>query len=163
MRATRPVALNAGVVSGVVLLGISAVALWGARQEPLNVWLFPRVCAAVVALCGILLVEEGWRRPERVVIWSAGGQGQEIAAFAGAGVAYAALLPWLGFWCATGLFLGLATYGLAGRRGLGSLLQRLAVGWVVALALDALFVGVFSVPLPGGALWGGAPWRPWLP
>lgn len=163
MRSDRAVGVNAGVVSGLLLLGIAAVALWGARQGSLNVWLFPRLTAAVVALCALLLVEEGFRRPERLVVWSSWLRGLEVLAFAGGAAAYAAALPWLGFWCATGPFLGLATYGLEGRRGTRRLVQWLVVGWAVGLGLDALFVGVFSVPLPGGVLWGGAPWRPWLP
>jgi len=163
MGAGREVRMNASVVGGLVLLALAAVAFWGARGGTPAVWLFPRLAAGVVGVAGLLLTEEGLRRPDRVVLWRSWREGLEVLGFALAAAVYAAALAWLGFWFATALMLAGAAHSMQPRRQPGRLVFWLVVGLALGLGFDALFVGVFGVPLPGGALWGGAPWRPWLP
>jgi hypothetical protein len=163
MGAGREVRMNASVVGGLLLLAVAGVAFWGAHGGTPAVWLFPRLAAGVVAVAGLLLTEEGLRRPDRVVLWRSWREGLEVLGFALAAAVYAAALAWLGFWFATALMLAGAAHSLQPRRQPGRLVFWLVVGLALGLGFDALFVGVFGVPLPGGALWGGAPWRPWLP
>lgn len=154
--------INASVVGGALLLVLAAVAFWGACGGTPAVWLFPRLAAVVLAVCGALLVEEGLRKPDRVVLWESWREARDVLTFALGAALYAVALVWLGFWMATALMVAGAAQGLqAGRPG--RLPIWLVTGVVVGLGFDALFVGVFRVPLPGGALWGDAPWRPWLP
>ncbi|MDQ7800917.1 MAG: tripartite tricarboxylate transporter TctB family protein [Armatimonadota bacterium] len=155
--------INASVVGGALLLVLAAVAFWGARGGTPAVWLFPRLAAGVMAVSGVLLVEEGIRRPDRVVLWESWREARDVLAFALGATLYALALVSLGFWMATALMVAGAAQGLQGGRGTGRLPLWLVTGLLVGLGFDALFVGVFGVPLPGGALWGGAPWRPWLP
>ncbi|MCL6498577.1 MAG: tripartite tricarboxylate transporter TctB family protein [Firmicutes bacterium] len=155
--------INASVVGGALLLVLAAVAFWGARGGTPAVWLFPRLAAGVLAVSGVLLVEEGIRRPDRVVVWESWREGSDVVGFAAAAAAYAVAMAWLGFWLATALMVAGAAQGLQAGRRPGRLPICVVTGLVVGLGFDALFVGVFGVPLPGGALWGGAPWRPWLP
>jgi hypothetical protein len=82
--------------------------------------------------------------------------------FAGGLFVYAVLLSWLGFWLLSGILVGGTAYALR-RAPVWSLVAWLVGGLVLSLAMDALFVGVFGVPLPGGLLWDGARWRPWVP
>lgn len=155
--------INASVVGGALLLVLSAVAFWGARGGTPSVWLFPRLAAAVLAVCGALLVEEGLRKPDRVVLWESWREARDVLTFSLGVALYAVALVWLGFWMATALMVAGGAQGLQAGRRTGRLALWLATGLLVGLGFDALFVGVFGVPLPGGALWGGAPWRPWLP
>ncbi|MCS7234841.1 MAG: tripartite tricarboxylate transporter TctB family protein [Armatimonadota bacterium] len=163
MGSGQRIQMNASVVGGVLLLALAAVAFWGARGGTPAVWLFPRLAAGVMAVSGILLVEEGIRRPDHVVMWASRGEARDVLAFTLGAVAYAALVPWLGFWLATTLILAGAAYALQAQRDVQSLGKWLGVGLALGLGFDALFVGAFGVPLPGGVLWGGALWRPWLP
>ena len=163
MGAGREVRMNASVVGGLLLLVVAGVAFWGAHGGTPAVWLFPRLAAGVVGVAGLLLTEEGLRRPDRVELWRSWREGLEVLGFALAAAVYAAALAWLGFWFATALMLAGAAHSLQPRRQPGRLVFWLVVGLALGLGFDALFVGVFGVPLPGGALWGGAPWRPWLP
>ncbi len=153
--------INTGLVGGALLLVIAAVAFWGARGATPAVWLFPRISAAVMGLCGLLLVEEGLRRPERVVLWETREGTRDVVAFAAAAALYALALPRLGFWLAAGLMVGGSSYALGRRRGRWGFVGWLAAGLVLGLALDALFTGAFGVRLPGGRWWDDAPWRPW--
>ncbi|MDR7542123.1 MAG: tripartite tricarboxylate transporter TctB family protein [Armatimonadota bacterium] len=155
--------INASVVGGALLLVLAAVAFWGARGGTPAVWLFPRLAAGVMAVSGVLLVEEGIRRPDRVVLWESWREARDVLAFALGATLYALALVSLGFWMATALMVAGAAQGLQGGRRPARLPLWLVTGLLVGLGFDALFVGVFGVPLPGGALWGGAPWRPWLP
>ncbi len=155
------VRINTGLVGGVLLLGIAALAFWGARGATPAVWLFPRLAAGVMALCGLLLVEEGLRRPERVALWETREDARDVVAFAAAAAVYALALPRLGFWLAAGLMVGGGSYGLGRRGSRWGLVRWLAAGLVLGIALDALFTGAFGVRLPGGSWWDDAPWRPW--
>lgn len=163
MGAGQRIQMNASVVGGGLLLVLAGVAFWGAHGGTPAVWLFPRLAAGVMAVAGILLVEEGIRRPDRVVVWASWQEARDVLAFTLAAVAYATLMPWLGFWLATALMVAGAAYALQVRRDVRRLAKWLGVGLALGLGFDALFVGVLGVPLPGGALWGGALWRPWLP
>ncbi len=158
-----PIRGNTGLVSGTLLLGIAAVAFWGARGGTPAVWLFPRLAAAVMALCGFLLLEEGLRRPEGVVLWERREDARDVVAFAAAASLYALALPRLGFWLAAGLMVGGGSYLLGHRRARWGIFGWLAAGLVLGVALDALFTGVLGVRLPSGSWWGEAPWRPWAP
>lgn len=161
---TRTTALRANVdlFAGMLLLAVSGVAFWGARGAGPSVWLFPQMAAAVVGLCGVLLVVEGARKAQPVVVWQGVAELRDVAAFVASAVLYVATLRWFGFWLVSGVFLGGAAYSLGPARG-WRLIPWLLAGLVLSVAMDALFVGVFGVPLPGGRLWDDARWRPWVP
>lgn len=163
MTGDRQVRVNGEVLSGTLLLALAAVALWGARGAGPSVWLFPRLTASVMAVAALLLLLEGFRKREVTVLWHSWREGLAVLGVAAATMAYALTLRWLGFWLATALLVGGAAYLLQPGRERVTLGRWLALGLAVGLGFDILFVGVFGVPLPGGILWGGAPWRPWLP
>ncbi len=162
MQPSSPIRVNVDFLAGMLLLVITAVAFWAAHGGGPSVWLFPRLAAGVVGLCGVLLVAGGLRAKTAAVVWEDARNAREVAAFVTAAVVYAALLRWVGFWLASGLLVGGSAYAL-GRRRPHQLAAWLVAGVALALAMDALFVGVFGVPLPGGELWDGARWRPWVP
>jgi|GEM_PF-2378887 hypothetical protein len=158
--------VNDALWGGLLMLAVAAVALWGAAHGTggqVSVWLFPRLAAVSLALCGLMLVGQGVRAHTRVRIWQDRMHALDVLGFAGAVVAYVALLRTLGFWLVTGLLLGGTAHALGGGAKPGRVWGWLAFGIALGLALDALFVGVFRVPLPGGALWGEGSWRPWVP
>jgi hypothetical protein len=157
-----PVRANADALAGVLLLGITAIAFWGARGAGPSVWLFPRLAAGVAGVCGAALLVGGLRRRDVVVLWEGPREVRDVALFVAGVTLYAALLRWLGFWLLSGLLVGVAAYAL-GHRGTWRLAAWLVGGLALSLAMDALFVGLFGVPLPGGLLWDGAGWRPWVP
>jgi len=158
-----PVRANADVLAGLLLLAVTAVAFAGAHGGGPSVWLFPRLTAGVVGLCGVLLLVQGIRRAEPVVLWDEPGKVREVGVFAASLVVYAAILRWVGFWLASGVLVGGGAFVLGRSRSPRHLFAWLVGGMALSLAMDALFVGVFGVPLPGGLLWDGARWRPWVP
>lgn len=163
MNGGREIRMNASLVSAAFLLFLAGVAFWGAQGARPSVWLFPRLAAGVMAAAGLFLLGEGLRKPECTLLWRSWEEGLSVLGFALAAALYAFALPWLGFWLVSALLVGGGAHLLQPRRKRAELPGWLLVGLVIGLAFDALFVGVFGVPLPGGALWGGAPWRPWLP
>jgi len=150
------------VLAGVLVLLITAIAFWGAHGGGPSVWLFPRLAAGILGVCGIVLLAGGARRKHGVTLWETRRQAGELALFAGGLLVYAVLLSWLGFWLLSGILVGTAAYALR-RAPAWSLAAWLVGGILLSLVMDALFVGVFGVPLPGGLLWDGARWRPWVP
>jgi putative tricarboxylic transport membrane protein len=71
-----------------------------------------------------------------------------IAAAAGAFLAYAAVLPWLGFFASTTLVVALLSELYGAPRPHGLLAAALLTG-----TLWVLFVHLLGLPLPAGALW----------
>jgi putative tricarboxylic transport membrane protein len=71
-----------------------------------------------------------------------------IAAAAGAFLAYAAVLPWLGFFASTTLVVALLSELYGAPRPHGLLAAALLTG-----TLWVLFVHLLGLPLPAGTLW----------
>lgn len=158
-----PVRANADALAGLLLLVITAVAFAGAHGGGPSVWLFPRLAAGVVGLCGVLLLVQGVRKRDAVVLWDESRKVREVALFLTAAAVYAGTVRWVGFWLASGVLMGGAAFALGRGRRPAHLVLWLVGGLALSLGMDALFVGVFGVPLPGGLLWDGARWRPWMP
>lgn len=154
---------NDRLLGGLLILCIAAVGVWGARGGSGTVWLFPRQISILLVVCGGLLILQGLRRPERVRLWQSPKEARDVLIFISAVVLYVSAVAWVGFWLVTGLLIGGAAHALSGGGRVLRLVGWLVVGLALGLAMDALFVGVFEVPLPGGRLWNGATWRWWLP
>lgn len=158
--------VNDALWGGVLMLWVGGVALWGSAHGAggqVSVWLFPRLAAAALVLCGGVLVAQGLGSAQRVRVWEQRSHATDVLGFGAAAVAYAVLLSALGFWLLTGLLVGGTAYVFSGAGRVRRLVGWLAVGLLLGLAADALFAGVFRVPLPGGRLWGEGAWRPWVP
>lgn len=158
--------MNDALWAGLLLVTVAGVALWGASHGAggqVSVWLFPRLAAVGLALCALVLIGQGVGVRRRVRIWEDRAHAIDVLGFAGAALMYVVVLHTLGFWLVTGLLIGGTAQALGSGRKPGRFWGWLAFGLAVGLALDALFVGVFRVPLPGGALWGEGSWRPWAP
>ena len=87
-------------------------------------------------------------RPRHDVTLPEGSALRRIAGAVGVFLAYAAALPWLGFFLSTTLVVA----GLARLFG-GSWKGGLAAGLSLSAALWLLFVALLALPLPVGELW----------
>lgn len=113
-------------------------------QDPLGPKAFPLLIAGVMAVAGAVMV---WR-PDASPQWPALAKRLELLLTLGVLVAYAQLLPVLGFVLST---IGLTAF-LCGRLG-ATLRQSLQGGVLIALGVYALFQHVLGLHLATGP-WG---------
>ncbi len=148
---------NLDTLSGAAVLVLSGAAALGAACFPATTGavtgpaVFPWVVSAGWALCGLALVVSGVRGARPV----AGAEEKSseppvrrMLALLGLAVAYALLLPLLGFVSASALFLVLTMRFLGYRH----LWRAGAISLSVAFVVFWLFATVMKVPLPAGWL-----------
>lgn len=135
---------------GILALLFAAFLTWAGHDleapfsyEPIGPKVFPLLVAAVMALCGVLLVIKGGNRvPE-----NAAGANSRIWLMVFILTGYAILFQWLGFTLATALMTV-----LVGRLFGASWLFAAAGGIGLGLLLYGLFDKVLDVVLPVGLL-----------
>ncbi|SMF73809.1 putative tricarboxylic transport membrane protein [Tistlia consotensis] len=138
-------------VLGGFCLALAAFFLWRTTKietsfitDPLGPKAFPVIIAGVLGLAGLYVLARPDARPD----WPGAGRLVEIALAVGVMVAYALLLPSLGFVAATALGAGY----LCWRLGAGPLEAPLA-GLVISLGIYAIFHLVLGLSLARGP-WG---------
>lgn len=142
------------VVGGAALAiaaGYGALALqlpFGKLDQP-GAAVFPIVVTAIMAIAGVATLVEGWQmEPSALVELPAGQDLRRVAVLVTALVGYLVLLPWLGHWISSTLFL-VATMRLLSHY---TWVRVWATALVVAAAFEGLFVRLLQVPMPSGVL-----------
>lgn len=144
-------------------LAVAGVLAWGAAQIPSDAGysgvgpaFLPWVVAAVLALCGVLLLLQALRGGFRDVEPPSGADRGDWASFAwlAAGLLLnAALIERAGFIASCALCYAFAVRGLRLAEGQGTPLQRMALdlltGVVIAAPVYWLFTQLLAVNLPG--------------
>ena len=151
----RMLTLNTDLIGGGLLVAIAAVALLFARDATFNVWIFPRVTAACLAVVGTGLVIKAFVRPERREVLERRIALTSVLPFAAGLIAYGVLFSRAGFLPTTIVLYAAATWVLQRQFTLRSAALSLVVGAVFSLILYQVFTQVFYVPLPNGSWWQG--------
>ena len=112
--------------------------------DPVGPKALPILVAAMMLFAGVRTLV----RPRDEVPLPSGPVAKRMAGAAAAFIAYAAVLPWIGFFLATTLVVA----ALAGLYR-GPVRGSLAAGLSLAAALWLLFVRILALPLPVGDLW----------
>lgn len=112
--------------------------------DPVGPKALPILVAAMMLFAGVRTLV----RPRDEVPLPSGPVAKRMAGAAAAFIAYAAVLPWIGFFLATTLVVA----ALAGLYR-GPVRGSLAAGLTLAAALWLLFVRILALPLPVGDLW----------
>ena len=151
----RMLTLNVDLAGGVLLMAIAAVALLFARDGTFNVWIFPRVTAACLAIVGTGLMIKAFVRPERRGVLERQIALTSVLPFAAGLTAYGILFTRAGFLPTTIVLYAAATWVLQRQFTLRSAVVSLIVGATFSLILYQVFTQVFFVPLPSGSWWSG--------
>lgn len=161
----RPRSPTSDRLAGALLVALGAAAAAEASTfdvafltDPVGPKALPYLAAAILVLAGgrVALragVAAARARPARAHepgLPEAPGRARlpRIAAAAGAFLAYAAVLPWLGFFASTTLVVALLSELYGAPRPHGLLAAALLTG-----TLWVLFVHLLGLPLPAGTLW----------
>jgi len=143
--------LVAGGAALLLAAGYGALSLQlplGKLDQP-GAAVFPIVVTAIIAMAGVATLAEGWRMaPTLQVELPAGADLRRVALLVAALVGFLVLLPWLGHWASSMLFLA-ATMRLLSSYGW---LRVVATAAVIASVFEGLFVRLLQVPMPGGVL-----------
>jgi len=156
---SAPSWLNFETVAGATVVALSGAAAFGALRFPETTGavagpaMFPLLVAACWAPCGLALLIAGWRRTTPPPSGAPAAPESEspvrrMFVLLGLAVAYALLLPLLGFVSASALFLAVTILFL----GYPHLWRAGALALSVAFAAFWLFSTVMKVPLPAGWL-----------
>ena len=144
MRRTDRIAGGALALSGIVV-GLEATTFDVAfLTDPVGPKALPALVAITLLGAGVGMLA----RPRERVRLPEGAAARRMTLAGIAFLAYAALLPWLGFFLSTTLVVGVLGILFRGPR-LGSAVTGLALSAVLWL----LFVQLLSLPLPIGDLW----------
>ncbi len=137
------------VLGGVGLL-LAAFFIWGATQielpfisDPVGPRAFPYLIGGLLALASLVILI----RPDADPVWPAIGRLAEIMIAAGAMVAYALLLPDLGFLIATALASAFLTWRLG-----TSPLSSLVAGVCTSVGIYVVFHLILGLSLAKGPL-----------
>ncbi len=119
---------------------------------------FPLLLMGIIAWGGVYylvrgLLERRKEKPEESA--QKGEHWGNIAWVSFMALAYAAIIPVLGYWCSTGLFLALTYMGLVFRNGrpLRMVLNAVIFGGGFSFLVWLGFVKIMAVPTPQGLLW----------
>ena len=149
----RMLTLNTDLAGGGLLVAIAAVALLFARDATFNVWIFPRVTAACLAVVGTGLVIKAFVAPERREVLERRIALTSVLPFAAGLIAYGVLFTRAGFLPTTIVLYAAATWVLRRQFTLRSAALSLIVGAAFSVILYQVFTQVFYVPLPSGSWW----------
>ena len=137
-------------ILGGICVALAAFYVWGATQiqlsfisDPVGPRIFPIIIAVIVGLSGLVIM----LRPDPEPTWPAMGRVVEIAAAVIVLVAYAQLLPELGFVISTAV----AAAFLSWRLGAGPV-QAIVAGVVISLGIYAVFHLILGLSLARGPL-----------
>lgn len=146
-------------VSGVVLIGFAVMVALATRSFPempgqnYGPALFPRILAAGLAVCGVVLVRSGLRdRASQPLLalddWARSGRGLSALALTIAGLLfYIVASEQLGFIPTAFLMVATVMIRLRGRW-----ISSLLIAAAVVLVVHRIFYGLLLVPLPWGVL-----------
>lgn len=149
----RMLTLNTDLAGGGLLVAIAAVALLFARDATFNVWIFPRVTAACLAVVGTGLVIKAFVAPRRREVLERRIALTSVLPFAAGLIAYGVLFTRAGFLPTTIVLYAAATWVLRRQFTLRSAALSLIVGAAFSVILYQVFTQVFYVPLPSGSWW----------
>lgn len=144
--------------SGLGFLGISGAFYLQHEGEDGVSAMFPNVLMVLIALGGLYYLIRGLRERTQECPHGECPEGEHwgniwwVSIMA---IIYAAAIPFIGYWCSTGLFLAITYIGLVFRKnGLRkSLLIGIAFGGGFSFLVWVGFVKLMSVPTPEGVLW----------
>jgi putative tricarboxylic transport membrane protein len=145
-------ACNLDTVAGAVVVLLSAAVAIGATRFPVSTGavpgpaLFPLLLAALWAPLGVVLLVSGWRQQRAMDGEGNASSSRQMVVLLALAVAYALLLPRLGFVSSSALFLTVAV----GYLGYRHWWRAGALGLSVAFVVFWLFRVVMKVPLPDG-------------
>lgn len=145
-------ACNLDTVAGAVVVLLSVAVAIGATRFPASTGavpgpaLFPLLLAALWAPLGVGLLVSGWRQQGAIEGGGSASSARQMLVLLGLAVAYALLMPRLGFVSSSALFLALAV----GYLGYRHWWRAGALGLSVAFVVFWLFRVVMKVPLPDG-------------
>ncbi|MDR2503898.1 MAG: tripartite tricarboxylate transporter TctB family protein [Deltaproteobacteria bacterium] len=146
----------ADALAGVTALVIAAI--FAAQLDVLEGMgrTLPELLLAFISLCGLLLLGNGARKYLRKVKVSDGEavSGRRIAIVAAGSVIYVVIMPWLGFYPASMIFLCGMTLALRDQRASRrqTLRNALTVTASVCLLVWIGFTRLLNVPTPTGVL-----------
>lgn len=144
--------LNLDTAAGAVVVLLSAAVAIGATRFPVATGavpgpaLFPLLLAVLWGPLGLGLLVSGWRQRGGSDEAADGSSLRQMLVLLGLSVAYALLMPWLGFVSSSALFLTVAI----GYLGYRHWWRAGALGLSVAFVVFWLFRVVMKVPLPDG-------------
>lgn len=148
--------VSVDVLASLALFLIAAVMLSQTGHEVRD-WAMPRALNYVLIGVGAVLAIKGLVRPGAkvpLVPAVARGRGLDTALVMAVALAYAFVIPVLGFWLSSVVVLFVLSVTLAERRALRTVLQSAAVAVGVCVTAYLLMQHVFYVPLPAGSIFG---------
>ncbi|MDT8345094.1 MAG: tripartite tricarboxylate transporter TctB family protein [Thermohalobaculum sp.] len=137
-------------IFGGIGLALAAFFIWGATQielsfisDPVGPRTFPIIIAALLGLASLVIL----LRPDAEPDWPKAGRLLEIAGAVAVMVAYALLLPKVGFLIATAAASGILTWRLGTRP-----LQAVVAGVLTSLGIYTVFHLILGLSLAKGPL-----------
>lgn len=146
----KRVAFNHDLLSGLALILLGTFAyLWGPGWGP-RAWTFPNLICCLMVGMGVALAVKGIRRRTREKLFESWRAAVDVAWFSASVLTFFVLIPRIGYFAATWLFMVVQALLLGGRRDLRVVVATIAVGGLVAFGLHQLFAEGFDVRLPEG-------------
>ncbi|AYY12270.1 tripartite tricarboxylate transporter TctB family protein [Actinobacteria bacterium YIM 96077] len=146
----RRIAFNHDLLSGLALIILGSFAYtwgpgWGERT-----WVFPNMVSWLMVGLGILLAVIGLARRTREKLFESWRAAVDVSWFSASVLAFFLLIPQIGYFVATWLFMVVQASVLGGRRHPAAVGLIIVVAGLLALGMYQLFGGAFNVHLPEG-------------